>query len=77
LLIFFYQFPPALRRLVARYWTSLLKKKNYYLDEVDTIHPPNFREMQALFPDATILREKFMGLTKSLIAVKKEGATAN
>lgn len=69
--VFFYQMPPRLRKFVAAYWTSLIGKKNHYLAEVDTIHPPNVREMQALFPGATILREKVMGLTKSLIAVKK------
>ncbi len=39
--LFFYQMPPRLRKLVATYWTSLLKRmfrqKNYYLAEVDTI----------------------------------------
>lgn len=69
--LFFYQLPPRLRRLVARYWTPIVWKENYYLPQVDTIYPPSFQEMQALFPGATILREKLLGLTKSFIAVSK------
>jgi len=49
----------------------MFRKKNYYLDEVETIYPLDLQEMQALFPDAAILREKFMGLTKSWIAMRK------
>jgi len=30
------------------------------------------RELQLLFPDATIVRERFLGLTKSLIAVRTQ-----
>jgi len=30
-----------------------------------------YAEMQALFPDCTILRERFLGLTKSYIAVRR------
>lgn len=33
-------------------------------------------EMRALFPDATIVRERFCGLTKSIIAVRKPGPGA-
>ncbi|NQV20851.1 MAG: hypothetical protein HQ511_05480, partial [Rhodospirillales bacterium] len=33
----FWQMPPRWRRGVAAYWTPLLKKKNHYLREVDTI----------------------------------------
>lgn len=69
--VFFYQLPPRLRRLIATRWTPLVKKHNHYLAEVDTIHLLDFQEMQTLFPESTILQEKFMGFTKSLIAVKK------
>lgn len=31
----------------------------------------NAKEMKALFPDASLLRERFLGLTKSLIAVRR------
>ena len=38
-----------------------------FLDEVRLLR---FSEMQALFPDCAILRERFLGLTKSYIAVR-------
>lgn len=38
-----------------------------FLNEVRLL---TFSEMQSLFPDCTILRERFLGLTKSYIAVR-------
>lgn len=38
---------------------------------VDSIRLLTFREMQDLFPDCRILRERFLGLTKSFIAVRE------
>jgi len=70
--LFFHQMPHFLRKLIATYWTPLVRKRNYYLSEVDTIYLPNLQEMQTLFPDGEILREKVLGLTKSLIAVKND-----
>lgn len=40
----------------------------HYLDDIRLL---TAREMQALFPDARILRERFLGLPKSLIAVSR------
>lgn len=37
---------------------------------VDDIRLLTFVEMQELFPDCTILRERFLGMTKSFIAVR-------
>ena len=37
----------------------------------DELRLLNFKEMQALFPDCEIHREKWLGLTKSLIAVRR------
>ena len=34
---FFYQMPYTMRKLVATYWTPLVHKENYYLEELDTI----------------------------------------
>lgn len=36
---------------------------------VDSIHLLNYEELKDIFPKSTIYREKFMGLTKSLIAL--------
>jgi hypothetical protein len=36
----------------------------------DSIRLLSYRDMVSLFPDATIRKEKFLGLTKSLIAVR-------
>lgn len=43
------------------------EKIDALLDEIDLLTE---RELRALFPDATILRERFLGMTKSLIAVR-------
>lgn len=69
--LFFYQMPPRLRQLVATYWTPMVTKHNHYLAEVNTIYPLDRHKMQVLFPEAIILEEKLMGLTKSVIAAKK------
>jgi hypothetical protein len=37
----------------------------------DTLELLDARELQRLFPDAEIERERFFGLTKSLIAVRR------
>jgi len=50
-----------LMRLTNRFWVK---------QSVPDFHLPTTREMRACFPDARILREKFLGLTKSLIACK-------
>jgi hypothetical protein len=38
---------------------------------VDGIRLLTFREMRELFPDCEILRERFLGLTKSFVAIRK------
>ena len=45
-------------------------------DFVDNIRLLGEREMRRLFPDARILKERFFGLTKSLIAVRIDAHTA-
>lgn len=68
--LFFWQFPAPVRRFIARYWTALVTRHNYYLPEVDTMHLLDKEEMRLLFPDARILPETFLGMTKSLIAYR-------
>ena len=72
--LFYHQMPYGLRKLIATYWTSfvrkvLLRKPNYYLSEIDTIYPSRFGELQTLFPEAKIIKEKVLFFTKSYIVV--------
>jgi ubiquinone/menaquinone biosynthesis C-methylase UbiE len=67
---FFYQLPYPVRKFVATYWTSMIRKQNHYLNELDTIHLLTTKELKTFFPQAKIVKEKFFGLTKSIIAVK-------
>ena len=61
--LFFHQMPSFVRRLIAKYWTLMILKHKHYLSQVDTIYPLTYSEMQSLFPDATILREKLLVLS--------------
>ncbi len=59
-----------LRRLAVRSWIDHWTQSDVenHLAEVRLI---TAGEMQTLFPDCSILREKFLGRTKSYIAVRK------
>jgi hypothetical protein len=46
-------------------------QREYYIEHfLDELHMLDAGELQRLFPDARLLRERFLGLTKSLIAVR-------
>ena len=64
-----YQFLP--RAAQKRLWRFGVLEGPY-----EKIHLLDESELRKLFPDATILRERFGGLTKSLIAVGPAGALA-
>ena len=54
-------------------WSALTRpspdRREYYLDHfLRDVRLLGFRELQALFPGAEIIRERFAGLTKSLVA---------
>lgn len=69
----FYQYlPHGIRRAIALHW-PFSYAKFLGLDpifEAEHVWLLNRFEMQSLFPDAQIFREKLLGLTKSLIAVR-------
>jgi hypothetical protein len=58
-----------IRNFTVRGWVERpgSREVEAFLDEVRLL---TFGEMKALFPDCTILRERFFGLTKSYIAVR-------
>ena len=63
----FFQFlPERARRFLNRHFTLGFQPKGYW----EPIELLTARDMQRLFPDATIHRERVLGLTKSLMAVR-------
>ncbi len=66
------------RAIVPRFtvWSALARVSpdrrrfylEHYLNDIRLLTP---REMQTLFPDSRVIRERFLGLTKSLVAVKR------
>ena len=65
---------PLTRKLVRRFsvWGWVQKPCQATVDEfLGSIRLLDRHEMQRLFPDAEILEETFMGMTKSLIAVRR------
>lgn len=80
LMPFVHFLPRALQARLLRYGTvwGLMTKPSPtevigFLDEVRLLR---FSEMKALFPDCEILREKFIGMTKSYIAVRTNSNSA-
>ena len=72
---FIHFLPRALQSHLLRYCTvwGLMTKPSprqvkEFLDEVRLL---TYAEMQRLFPDCEIRREKFLGMTKSYIAIRK------
>jgi len=65
---------PAYRKLLRwlSLWGWIERPSQAAIDhEVDEIRLLTYAEMQALFPEARITRERVFGLTKSLIAVRR------
>ncbi len=58
-----------IRNFTVRGWLERPgpREVDAFLDEVRLL---TFSEMQTLFPDCTILRERFLGFTKSYVAVR-------
>jgi hypothetical protein len=64
---------PILRKIV-RYlsvWGLVTRPSQEKIDHwLDTIHLLDCRELQELFPGAEIREEKFLGMTKSILAIR-------
>lgn len=76
LTLFVHWYPRLLRNyLVARFltgWGWLVRPTHEQVRKyADSICLLTFRQMRRLFPDCVIEREKFLGMTKSLIAIRK------
>jgi hypothetical protein len=73
--------PPAWRAFIVRRFTvwqwiqrPAADEKRFYIEHfVSDIRLLSAGQMQALFPDASILRERFLLFTKSLIAYRAAG----
>jgi len=62
------------RRLIRHFslWGWLTKPSQPDIDQaLRTLTLLDEREMRELFPDATIIEERFLGMVKSLIAVRR------
>ena len=66
--------PKAWQRRLLRYftvWGLVSKPTRKQVDDfIDEVRLLTFREMQALFPDCQIYRERFLGMTKAYIAIR-------
>lgn len=62
--------PRSLQHRVVRWTPRGLMQPDVVHEIVDEVRLLTYREFQQLFPDCRILRERFLGLTKSYIAVR-------
>ena len=75
--------PRRWQRAVVRrgtVWSALTHptpdRREFYLEHfLRDVRLLGFRELRSLFPGARIIRERFLGITKSLIAVRSTGGT--
>ena len=76
---FIHWLPKAWQRAIAprfNIWQMLTRpspdRREFYVEHyLRDVRLLSYREMQALFPGARVLRERFWGLTKSLVAVRR------
>jgi hypothetical protein len=74
---FIHWFPKGLQRRLARHftlWGWIYKPTPAAVDaKIASIRLLTLHEFQTLFPDCHIMHERFLGLTKSYIAIRREG----
>jgi hypothetical protein len=58
-------------KLPAVHWLPAAVKKAITGDDPHRICLLSARQMRQLFPDSTLWRERFAGLTKSLVAIRR------
>ena len=72
---FIHYFPASVQRKLVRYFTLrgwLLRPDPETIDRfLAELRPLSFREMRELFPDCDILVERFLGMAKAYIAVRR------
>lgn len=76
---FVHWLPPRLRRRILPYtvWARITHPSSDYMDgKAAEIRFLSKRELERLFPDADILRERFLGVTKSWLAVRHSASRA-
>jgi len=67
----------ARRALPYTVWARITHPSGEYMDgKVAELRLVSKRELRTLFPDASIDRERVLGLTKSWIAVRNDKATS-
>ena len=71
---FVHWLPFGIKRKLLRYlslWGIVVKPKQKEMDAmINDIRLLKTRAMRELFPDAAIIKERFLGLTKSIIAAR-------
>ena len=81
LTLFIHLLPSKLEKRLLRnltVWGVLVRPTRRGCNEfVDEVRLLDARELRGLFPGARIRRERFLGLTKSLIAVSEESVSMN
>jgi len=70
---FFQYLPSPIQKIIGKSWkySHLMRNGEDILEELKRLRLLNKKEMKYLFPANEIIIEKYFGLTKSLIAVKK------
>ncbi len=77
LCVFIHWLPTSIYRRLVRWfsvWGWIAKPNQSEIDEkLDEIKLLTEKQLRSLFPDGTLTRERFMGITKSLIVTRKQG----